>query len=469
MSNKKQILPKKVLDIINDYLNKIADPNTPATHFLSPEELRTKFDFSLIEDGCTLDELFQIINKYLEFSVHTGHRQFFNQLWSGFTMPGFLGDIFTSLTNTSMYTYEVAPVASLLEKELVCKMGNLAGFKDPEGLLVTGGSNGNLTAMMIARNKVLPDMKHLGFVRHSKLAAFVSEEAHYSFEKAANVLGIGSSNIIKVQTDSTGCMRLGELEREIEQSIGKNQLPFFVAATAGTTVKGAFDSCNGIARLAEKYQMWFHVDGSFGGSVLLSSRYRGLLEGLDKADSFIWNAHKLMGLPLICSLFLVKKKNQLIKTVSVKGTDYIFHEEAYGDNDLGHISLQCGRKVDALKLWLSWKYYGAKGYENRIDRFFDLAAYAEEKVKNTDSLELMSPRSSVNICFRYVPDSFMDSNAFNLKLRDKLARSGKSLVNFARIGKDVAIRLVIANHEHTREDIDVFFNNLINTAQSIKS
>jgi glutamate/tyrosine decarboxylase-like PLP-dependent enzyme len=188
---------------------------------------------------------------------------------------------------------------------------------------------------------------------------------------------------------------------------------------------------------------------------------------LEKADSFVWNAHKLMGLPLICSILLVKEKGQLLRTNSVSGTDYIFHDEAYGAFDLGPMSLQCGRRVDALKLWLSWKYYGDKGYADRVDRFFELAAYAEDIVKKTPSLELMAPRSSVNVCFRYIPGNSEDIDTFNLRLREELARNGKAFVNFARVGKDVAIRLVIANHELTREDVSRFFDNLIKTASSL--
>jgi glutamate/tyrosine decarboxylase-like PLP-dependent enzyme len=415
-----------------------------------------------------LDELFDTIEDYLRHSVRTGHKQFFNQLWSGFTVPGFLGDVFTSLANTSMYTYEVAPVATLMETELIGKMGNLAGFKDPEGLFLTGGSNGNLQAMMIARNKILPGIKQEGFETPKKLVVLTSREAHYSVEKAVNILGIGTDNVVKITTDQTGRMIPEELEITIEKSLEEGRLPFFINATAGTTVKGAFDPLNKIAPIVRKHNIWFHVDGSFGGTALLSPKHRVLLEGLEEADSFVWNAHKLMGLPLICSIFLVREKGHLLKTNSVSGTDYIFHDEAFGGYDLGPMSLQCGRRVDALKLWLSWKYYGDRDYAERVDRFFDLAAYAEEIVVSTPELELMAPRSSVNVCFQYIPSRPVDLNTFNLKLREELARQGKSFVNFAHLNGNLAIRIVIANHELTREDIDLFFKNLLTIALAIE-
>ena len=467
VSETKSFLDQRVIDLVNTYIISNANPETKVAQHLPPEELHSQIDLTLPENGSSLDELYKTIEQYLTFSVRTGHRQFFNQLWSGFTLPGLLGELFACLANTSMYTYEVAPVATLMEKELIKILGAICGFENPEGLFVTGGSNGNLQAMMIARNSELPHVKNEGYKNAAELIAFVSEEAHYSFEKSANVLGLGSSNLRKIKTDDTGRMIPEELAMAIEQSLKMGKKPFFIGATAGTTVKGAFDPLDEIASIARQHDLWFHVDGALGGTVILSARHRNLLKDLEKADSFIWNAHKLMGLPLICSILLVREKGHLLRTNSVTGTDYIFHDEAYGAYDLGPMSLQCGRRVDALKLWLSWKYYGNKGYEERIDRFFELAAFAEEIVNHTPSLELMAPRSSVNVCFRYIPNTSEDIDKFNLRLREELARKGKALVNFARLGEDVAIRLVIANHELTREDVSLFFDNLIQTANAL--
>jgi glutamate/tyrosine decarboxylase-like PLP-dependent enzyme len=464
---KKSLLEQRDIELINSYILSNANPETKVSHHLPPEELRSLIDLTLPENGCAIEDLYKIIEQYLKFSVRTGHRQFFNQLWSGFTLPGLLGELFTSLTNTSMYTYEVAPVATLMEKELIKKMGDICGFENSDGLFVTGGSNGNLQAMMIARNRTLPHFKKEGNRDGAELVAFVSEDAHYSFEKNANVLGLGSSNVLKIKTDEIGRMIPEELARAIDQSLQGGKKPFFIGATAGTTVKGAFDPIEKLAAIAQQHNIWFHVDGALGGPVILSSRHRSLLNGLEKADSFSWNAHKLMGLPLICSILLVRERGHLLKTNSANGTDYIFHDESYGAHDLGPMSLQCGREVDALKLWLSWKYYGDLGYAERIDRFFELAAFAEDIVMQTPSLELMAPRSSVNVCFRYIPETSADIDEFNLRLREELARTGKALVNYARLRKDVTIRLVIANHELTREDVSRFFDTLIQTAKSL--
>lgn len=250
MTQSKPFLDQKVIDIINTYLQSNSDSESIVTHHLSPDKLRSKIDLTLSEKGCSMDDLYKTIEEYLTFSVRTGHRQYFNQLWSGFSLPGILGDVLASLANTSMYTYEVAPVATLMEKELIKKLGDLCGFEDSDGLFVTGGSNGNLQAMMIARNRAVPEIKSEGFPNSTELVAFVSEEAHYSFEKSANVLGIGSTNLRKIKTDAVGRMIPEELSLACEESFQKGKRPFFVGATAGTTVKGAFDPLEEIAQVA---------------------------------------------------------------------------------------------------------------------------------------------------------------------------------------------------------------------------
>ena len=467
MTDSIHVFDDRLLDLINAYLEENRNPDTPVTHFLSPQELRSRLRLEIGRQGCRLDDLYGFIEEYLRFSVRTGHRQYFNQLWAGFTLPGFLGEVITALSNTSMYTHEVAPVATVLEKELIRKMGGLAGFENPEGLFLTGGSHGNLQAMQIARHRIFPQIKTQGYDSMGKLSAFVSREAHYSFEKAANVLGVGEENVIKINTDEAGRMLPEDLEERIEACLDSGRIPFFVGVTAGTTVKGAFDPCRRIVSIARRHGLWLHVDGSLGGSALLSPLHRGLLEGVEDADSMIWNAHKLMGLPLICSVFLLREPGWLEGTNSVGGTDYIFHEEAYGRADLGPLSLQCGRRVDALKLWLSWMYYGDAGYAERIERLFRLTEHAEDVVQRSPQLELMAPRSSVTLCFRHLGFSTPDPDAFNLKLREEMARRGCCLINYARVNNRVALRLVAAHPELSRDDVETFFQNLLSTAESL--
>lgn len=451
---------------IKTYLTEDKRNTSPVVKFKAPAELKKLINFKIEQNGVSESEFLDLLDKYLEYSVRTGNKQFLNQLYSGFNFPAFIGEMFSVLANTSMYTYEVAPVATTIETEMITLMNSFAGYINGDGIFVSGGSNANLVAMFSARNKILPDTRFNGYDKNEKLVAFVNDQAHYSFETAANILGIGAKNVIKVKSDHLGRMIPAELENEILQCINNNQKPFFVAATCATTLLGAYDPIDEMAEICQKYSIWLHADGSFGGSLILSEKHRHLMKGIEQTDSFAWNPHKLMNIPLICSALLVKKRGTLQHNITDINTDYIFHDIDEIE-DLGKKSIQCGRKVDAVKLWFAWKYFGLEGYQKRIDNLIDMAAHAEKIIENHPQLELLSVRQSFAVCFRYKPKNHTDFNEFNLKLRESLRKTGKSIVNYGYIGKTLAIRLITANGELQAADMDLFFRNLLTEAETL--
>jgi len=451
---------------IKAYITDNQNNSKPVVQFRSPAQLKEVINFTVGEKGVSENEFLELLDKYLEYSVKTGNKQFLNQLYSGFNFPAFIGEVFTVLANTSMYTYEVAPVATTIETEMISLMNSYAGYSDGDGIFVSGGSNANLVAMFSARNRILPESRFEGYDRNQKLVAFVNEQAHYSFETAANVLGIGAKNVVKVKSDKNGKLIPAELELEITNAIKRGEKPFFVAATCATTLLGAYDPIDEMAEICKKYNIWLHADGSFGGSIILSEKHRHLMKGIEQTDSFAWNPHKLMNIPLICSALLVKKRGTLQHNITDINTDYIFHDIDTIE-DLGKKSIQCGRKVDAVKLWFAWKYFGLEGYQKRIDNLIDMATYAEKIINEQSKLELLSERQSFAVCFRYVPDKESDLNKFNLELRESLRKSGKSIVNYGYIGKTLAIRLITANGELQKSDIDLFFSNVLSEAKKL--
>ncbi|MFO7923045.1 MAG: pyridoxal-dependent decarboxylase [Bacteroidales bacterium] len=152
--------------------------------------------------------------------------------------------------------------------------------------------------------------------------------------------------------------------------------------------------------------------------------------------------------------------NKNIMSLHIYGSDS-------GNEYLAKKSIQCGRKVDAVKLWFAWKYFGLNGYRLWIDNSIDMASYAEKRVIEHPSLELLTPRQSFAVCFRYVPKSKTGLNAFNLELRESLRKSGKSIVNYGYLGDTLAIRLITANGELERSDIDLFFDHLLTEAEKL--
>ena len=401
---------------------------------IAPENLYKEFDISL-DESTNFDGIKEIIEKYLTLAVKTGSTNFYNQLFSGFSATGYLGEVLTALTNSSMYTFEMSPVATLMEKELIKRMSSLIGYENGFGTFVTGGSNGNLLGMLAAIYRLDPSLKEEGIFGSKVLTGFVSEESHYSFLKAAQLLGIGTKQIIKVPCDEYGHMNPPALEKCIQDSINSGKQPFFVGGTAGTTVRGTFDPFNKLADICEKYNLWFHIDASWGGSVIISSKHNHLMNGSERSDSITWCAHKMMGMPLMCTAALFKDPSILKRINTVDGTDYLFHDDPDNIINLGEHSLQCGRRTDALKLWLSWKYLGNSGFEKNINHIFEMAQYAKEKIETSSLLHLITPIESLNVCFQIQPDSLpkSDWNTFNVNVRDKILSDGKLMVNYANV------------------------------------
>ncbi|MBD3333582.1 glutamate decarboxylase, partial [candidate division GN15 bacterium] len=222
--------------------------------------------------------------------------------------------------------------------------------------------------------------------------------------------------------------------------------------------------------VCDSHGVWFHVDAAMGGPMLFSEKYRELLHGLDRADSMAWDFHKLIGMPLVCSVVLLHEPHRLQPAVVSSDTEYLFHDGGDDRYDLGVKSLQCGRRVDILKLWLAWQYHGTLGWREKIEHLMDLAAHAEKKVRQSDSLVLAAPRQSISVCFQVKPPEEQGIDRFTIAVRNRLFKSGRALVNYTRLkdGRSV-IRLVLANGDSTTEDIDTFFDLLETTIRELSA
>ena len=239
-----------------------------------PQELRDLLELERKTGPEDLEQLFHWVEKYLRYAVKTGHPGYLNRMWAGANLPSMVGEIVTAISNTSACTYETAPVSTLMEKYMLQEMLNLVGYKNGVGQMTTGSSNANMIAMMAARNIHAADTKSEGLFGQAPLCAFVNEDAHYSMDRAVSILGIGTDHLIKVAADEHGRMAPEALERAVKDAQQRGCIPFFVAATAGTTVRGAYDPIGPLLDMRDRYGFWLHVDGAWGGAAVLSERLR---------------------------------------------------------------------------------------------------------------------------------------------------------------------------------------------------
>jgi glutamate/tyrosine decarboxylase-like PLP-dependent enzyme len=404
-----------ILPIIKKYKEENGIETTKVIEYLPPDALIERVNIPLstvnTKTNMTLIEVSKIIEKILKYSVRTSHPRFFDKLYAGSDLIGQVSELITSITNTNCHTYAVAPVYSTMERAVIKAMAKMVGFKDLEkvdGCLNPGGSQSNLTAFIVARHHAFPNLKMDGWNDHMNAICFTGSQSHYSINRAAMIAGFGMKSCIKVKTDRKGCMIISDLKSKLQQAVNVDgKVPFFISATAGTTVMGGFDNFIEIAKLSKEYKCWFHIDACWGGSCIMSRKYKHLLNGAELCDSIVWNPHKTMGIPVYCSVLLINDHMKLLEESNSSGAEYLFHEHDASEYDLGDKTLQCGRRADSLKIWLSWKYYGVHGYEARINKAFDNAKYfKEEIVKRTmtkGTFLLVEEPMYLNVCFWYIP------------------------------------------------------------------
>ncbi|KAG8129600.1 putative Cysteine sulfinic acid decarboxylase-like protein [Naja naja] len=377
--------------MLEEGIRKGMDASEKVCIWKEPEELQRILDLNLKDSGEPHERLLERCRDVIRYSVKTCHPRFCNQLFSGLDPHALAGRMITEMLNTSQYTYEIAPVFVLMEEVVLKKLQKLC---------------------------------------------------HYSIQKGAAFLGIGTDNVYLVATD-------------------EKALPFFVNATCGTTVLGAFDPLPEIAEAA------------WGGSALLSQRHRHLLDGIERADSVAWNPHKMLMTGLQCSAFLVQDNSGLLQRCHCAQATYLFQTDKFYDiaYDRGDQTIQCGRKVDCFKLWLMWKANGSKGLEQRVDRAFAYTRYLADEIKKREGFQLVIEPEFINLCFWYVPPSLRGQEGctdYWVKLekvapliKERMMKKGSMLVGYQPHGKQVNFfRQVVTNPAVTRDDLNFFLDEI---------
>lgn len=442
---------------------------TELAEFLISEEkhhpvaipIETKIIYEAIDlelrDEPTVDEAFvNTLKDIIKSTPKTASRSFFNQLFGGRISKATLGDLLAVMLNNSMYTYKVAGVQVGIEKTILQNICHRIGYgKSSDGTIAPGGSMCNYMAMLMARDACDSSIRNEGV--STKLIAYTSDASHYSVTKNASFAGIGRRQVRSVKTNEKGEMLVEDLEHQINQDIKKGYHPFFVNATAGTTVLGAFDDVISISNVCKAHQLWLHLDGAYCGSVIFSKQYKHLVKGVELTDSFSLNAHKMLGTPLGCSIIVTQDKKHLYQSFS-NDAEYLYQTDDDTFN-LGKTSLQCGRRNDALKLWTLWKSVGTNGLENIVNHQFYLAEVARTYIKSNPDYTLYSFDNSISVCFNYKGISAKT-------LCTKLYEHAKLMVGYGTFREDTFVRLVTINTQVEENDIISFFKTLEDFASS---
>ncbi|MGB0777941.1 MAG: pyridoxal phosphate-dependent decarboxylase family protein [Flavobacteriaceae bacterium] len=439
----------KDLNLFNELVEVLLkdEVENPVAERIDADKLYQTLDLSLNEQPMIDSDLKNNLEEIIKATPKTATNLFFNQLFGGRQSKAILGDLLAVMLNNSMYTYKVAGPQVGIEQEIIRKSCDLIGYgSKSNGTFPTGGSMSNYMALVMARDAKDPEAREEGV--RKPLVIYTSKESHYSNPKNASFAGIGRKNVRYIETDEFGKMIPELLEAQIINDIEQGYIPTYVNATAGTTVMGAFDPIEPIADITDKYNIWLHVDGAYCGSVIFSEKYKHLVKGVERSDSFSYNAHKMIGTPLTCSIILVKDKTNLHNSFS-NDADYLYQTDG-DDFNLGKTSFQCGRRNDALKFWTLWKSVGTMGLAKIIDHQFHLADVARAYVANHPDYTLYSYPESISICFNYKD---LDPS----ELCTSLYENQITVVGFGSFGQDTFVRLVTINANNADEDLLNFF------------
>jgi aromatic-L-amino-acid/L-tryptophan decarboxylase len=431
-------------------IERLSDPDMEAMRRGRPHELAELIGADVPERPRPWTQLMdQLDDGVLTFMSRLAHPSYFAFIPASSTFPGALGDLITSALDIDAGSWSSAAGPSHLELVVLDWFKQWIGYpQDAGGVLVSGGSAANVTALACAREALVG-------AGSDRAVIYASDQTHSSVSRAARLLGFGSDQIRRLPSDERYRLRTDALIEAIEADVAAGNQPLIVAANAGTTNTGAIDPLPELAAICRERGMWLHVDAAYGGFAALTGRGRRLLRGLELADSVTLDPHKWLYQPIECGCVLVREAGLLERAFAV-APDYL-EDYRGGEVDFCDRGMQLTRSARALKVWLSLSYFGAAAFREAIDRALDLARLAERLIDEYPTLELLCPATLGVVCFRRRLGSLDDEEQLehlNAELVTRFETSGRGLVSSTRLHGRYAIRMCVMNHTTSRVNVE---------------
>ncbi|MBN1163739.1 MAG: aminotransferase class V-fold PLP-dependent enzyme [Candidatus Krumholzibacteriota bacterium] len=355
--------------------------------------------------------------------------------------------------NNGSAIYEMGPANVAMEKRLIQWMAGLIGYPaEADGIFTHGGTAGNLTALLAARqSKSGFDIWTEGAMGRQPLTLLVSEQSHYSIQRAMGIMGLGEGTLSLVPVDDAYHIDLARLRRKYREAVSGGSRVFAVVGNACSTATGSYDDLEGLADFAEEFDLWFHVDAAHGASALLSGRYRHLLNGLHRADSIVWDAHKMLMTPALATAVIFRDGARSYEAFSQRAS-YLFEKDAREEwYNYAHRTLECTKSMMGLKLYLALRLYGTRVFSDFIDYTYDLTRSFAEEIQRSPDFELaVEPESNI-ICFRFLRPGVKDLDLLQKEIRQEIVGRGKYYIVQTRLRNGFYLRCTIIN-PHTKMD-----------------
>ena len=427
--------------------------------------------------GLNEKSVVSFLDTYLQNTQHIHHPNYIGHQVAVPHVASGIADFINGTINNPMAIYEMGPAAAVIEKFLInwmlekigwFKGDHLGDFKRQKnnggGILTHGGSLANLTALCAARANIAPDAWEKG--TPNDLVILVSEESHYSIARAASIMGLGKEAIVTVAVDHLRVLKPEALLPTYQKVKAAGKRVMAVVGNACTTATGLYDPLDEIGAFCEAHNLWYHVDGAHGASALLSEKEKSLLKGIERADSVIWDAHKMMRTSALCAAVLFKDQRAMEGAFQQKGS-YLFHQKEEIGFDLMPYTVECTKSAIGTKLFWVLAAEGEKGISNYIEKTHQNTRLFHGILKKHPDFHCpYFPESNI-LCFQYI--KFGTENTFQLALRNEIVIRGNFYITSTEFNGVRYLRMTVMNDLTTAQHIDQLIDEIIKVAQNLNT
>jgi L-2,4-diaminobutyrate decarboxylase len=447
-----------LIDLLSDYLESVEtrQEDIPLPYHRPEEALnfwQKDLEKPLISDASKLFET--VLNR----SIHLHHPRVMGHQVPPPAPMAALAGLVSNVLNNGMAVYEMGMTANGMERVVTDWMAKHLGFDgNANGLVTSGGTLANLTAMLTARAIKAPTTVWTEGAR-DKLAIMVSEQAHYCIDRAARIMGLGTQGIIKVPTDAHFKIRTDLLEAYYQKAKEDGFFVFAIVGSCCSTSTGSHDDLQVIADFSEKHNLWFHADGAHGGAAIFSEKYRPILRGIERADSVVIDFHKMMLTPSLATALIYKKGQDSYHTFQQKA-QYLWASTDEDWYSSGKRTFECTKAMIALKVYTLIRLYGEAVFEANVNTLYDLGKNFAQQIKARALFELaVEPECNI-VCFRINDKSSRDLNVLNAQILQKIIEKGRFYLVQTTLRDTVYLRVSLMNPLTTHQDLTELLNTI---------
>lgn len=457
-----QSLGHAVVNLLADHMARAARREGPVLPLHTPAQSQERWpaDFPARGGADPLALLAQVVTEsnHLHHPRYVGHQVTSPLPWSA------LLDFAGAILNNGTAVYEMGPVSTAMERSVIRWFAERLGFSSEvaDGVLTHGGSAGNLTALLAARQHAAPcDVWEEGVASAGSLCLFASDQTHYSVRRSAQIMGLGGRSVRTIATDERYRMRPEALDAALQQAKREGTTVVAVVASAGSTATGAIDPLETIADICHEHGSWLHVDGAHGGGAVVSDRLRTALRGIERADSVVIDAHKMLLAPALATLVVFRDGRHSFETFSQQAA-YIFGGQDPTETwyDLAQRTLECTKRMLGMQVYASLKVLGTDFFAGYVERMYNLGQTFGALLADRPHWELATVPEANIVCFRYAPPHIPDADAFQVRVREAIVQEGSYyLVKTALRGKTY-LRCTLINPRTELSDLEALLQRV---------